>query len=101
MWWHQLKQKSPRLLEFKRRVNTSDPFLIYEFYNLLEKTVEELGLHDKPSHIYNMDETGFFWDSKRVKGIVPQGATCYRTTAFYPVELYSDLLLFSKVKTCG
>jgi len=74
-----LKQKSPQLLEYKRRANTADPFLIYEFYDLLEDMVNELGLQDKPLHIYNLDETGFSADPKRVTGVVSTGETCHRT----------------------
>lgn len=57
-----LSLKKMQSLDKARRLNTSDPFLIYEFYDLVEKSIVNLGLQDKPSHIYNLDEIIFCAD---------------------------------------
>lgn len=72
-----LKKMEP--LEKSRRLNTSDPFIIYHFYDLLEEQINELKLDDKPSHIYNLDETSFCADPSRVKLLSGVGQKAHRT----------------------
>lgn len=38
--------------------NTLDLFIIYNFYDLLESIIDEIGVREKPSHIWNLDESG-------------------------------------------
>lgn len=68
-----LSQKKMEQLEKCRRTATSDPFIIYSFYNRLEETINRLGLQEKPSHIFNLDETSFNLDPGRVKGVAAIG----------------------------
>lgn len=62
-------------LEKARKLNTSDPFVIYEFYDLLEREIKVLQLEDKPSHIYNLDETS---DPSRIKMVSGIGQKAHR-----------------------
>ncbi|GBN90311.1 hypothetical protein AVEN_114737-1 [Araneus ventricosus] len=54
---HNPSAKKPSILERSRVVVTSNPFSIYEFYNLAEKELSFLSLEDKPSHVYNSTES--------------------------------------------
>lgn len=54
--------KKPEPLEAVRRRAASDPWVIYEFYDLLEKiNISE------PKQVWNCDETGFCTDQKKKK----------------------------------
>ena len=44
-------------LSYARMVGSNPPILSVYFY-LLEQTLQENELHDKPSQIFNLDETG-------------------------------------------
>ncbi|XP_049770439.1 uncharacterized protein LOC126109453 [Schistocerca cancellata] len=52
-----------------RRKATSDPFIIYDFYDKLEAILEELDIKDKPANIWNLDETYFSADPSRVRSV--------------------------------
>lgn len=58
---HRLSLKKPQSLEYARKKAT-DPFVIYQYFDLLEETLQKLDLTDKPCQIYNMDETSFCLD---------------------------------------
>lgn len=72
-----LKKMEP--LEKARKINTSDPFLIYNFYDLVEQNIKDLSLEDKPNHIYNLDETSFCSDPSRIKLLSGVGQKAHRT----------------------
>lgn len=74
-----LKLKNLEALEQARRKNTSDPFLIYGFYDLVESNINELKIKDKPANIWNLDETGFALDPKGVKGVALEKQKVHRT----------------------
>lgn len=44
-------------LSYARMVR-SDPGIISKYFDLLEQTLTDNELHDKPSQIFNLDETG-------------------------------------------
>ena len=46
-------------MQLCRTTARSGPFLVYRFYDLLGKIVENLGLSGKPKAIWNVDESGF------------------------------------------
>lgn len=73
-----LSLKKPEQLEACRRKATSDPYIIYEFYDLLEDIMNKYDLGDKPSHIYNLDESGFSSDPSRVKVVSKKGEKVHR-----------------------
>lgn len=75
---HKLSQKKLEQLEKCRRTATSDPYIIYGFYERLEKTIEDLNLTFKPSHIWNLDETSFSADPTRIKGVAEKGQKVHR-----------------------
>ena len=63
-WWSSFKQRHGSLtlrtaepLPYARAVSSS-PAIISHYYDLLEKTLSDNDLMDKPCQIYNMDETG-------------------------------------------
>ena len=60
-------------MQLTRKNVTSDPFVIYEFYETLAKEVEHLGIADKPEAFYNCDESGFPVDPSKCKYIGPIG----------------------------
>lgn len=68
-------------LELSRRAATSDPFIIYGFYDLLESYMTDLDLHEKPAHIWNLDETSFSSDPTRIKGVAGKGQKVHRNIA--------------------
>lgn len=78
---HHLSLVVPSPIERKRKEAASDPFLIYEFYDLVESEIERLQLLDKPSHINNVDESAFCTDPKRGKVVSEKGVSTHRTTA--------------------
>ncbi|GBM39230.1 hypothetical protein AVEN_43633-1 [Araneus ventricosus] len=77
---HNLSAKKPSILERSRIVATSNPFIIYEFYDLLEKELSFLSLEDKPSHVYNLDETS------KTKAVGEKGTKLVRATATSGIE---------------
>lgn len=77
---HNLSIKKPQPVEYARKLACS-PYVIYPYFDLLEKTVNELGLRDKPSHIWNVDETSFSKDPSKSKVVGYKGFTSTRTIA--------------------
>lgn len=75
---HRLSLKKMEALEKCRKLNTSDPFIIYEFYDLYEKKIKELKIEDKPTHIWNLDETSLCSDPSRVKLVSGVGQKAHR-----------------------
>ncbi|XP_071043034.1 tigger transposable element-derived protein 6-like [Parasteatoda tepidariorum] len=78
---HNLSAKKPSILERSRFVASSNPFIIYEFYDLLEKELSSLNIKNKPSHIYNLDETAMFLDPSKTKAVGEKGSKLARATA--------------------
>lgn len=70
--------KKMEQLEKSRRQATSDPFIIYNFYEILEETLTALDLNDKPHLIFNLDETSFSSDPTRIKGVAGKGQKAHR-----------------------
>lgn len=77
---HNLSIKKPQPVEYARKLACS-PFIIHPYFDLLEETVNELGLRDKPSHIWNVDETSFSKDPSKSKVVGHKGFTSTRTIA--------------------
>jgi len=78
---HKLKLKKGTSMQIDRKERTSDPFIIYSFYDVLEKEMQRLQLQDKPSHIYNLDETSFPLHSSKTHSLGIIGQKTIRVTA--------------------
>ena len=53
-----LSAKKGTTLSTSRYNATKNPFIIIHFYDLLEKSVSDLGLQERPDLIWNCDESG-------------------------------------------
>ena len=77
---HGLSLKKGVMMQLARKSVTSDPFVVYGFYDMLQKIIDDKGLADKPSAIYNMDETGFPTDPSKARTIGTVGEKTVRLT---------------------
>ena len=77
---HKLKLKKGGQMQIARKNVTSDPFVIYEFYELLKNEVECLGIQNKPESIFNCDESGFPSDPSKIHHIGPVGEKSIQIT---------------------
>ena len=79
-WWTGFTQRHPELA-----LRTADPLsysrsnavtqeTLDHYFTLLQKTLTENNLFDRPSMIYNMDESGMPLDHKQLKRIAERGA---------------------------
>jgi hypothetical protein len=75
---HHLSLRKPSPLERVRKEAAADPFVVYEFYSLLEKEIESLHLQNSPQQIYNLDESAFFVDPRGGKVIAETGSKVQR-----------------------
>ena len=77
-WWlsfkkrHNLSILKLQPLESARKKQTN-PWIIYGFYDLLEKTIQYLGIQSKPQQIWNCDETSFCHDPSQTKVLASKG----------------------------
>ena len=79
-WYHHLMQRHPKLslrsadpLSYARST-ALDPERLSSYFDLLEKTLKEENLLDKPNLIYNMDESVMPLDHKQFKRIALKGS---------------------------
>ena len=56
------------------RVVSSSPAILDYYFDLLESTLEENGLTEKPCQIFNADESGMPLDPPSLKVVAPMGA---------------------------
>lgn len=70
--------KKANMISSARKSVTSNPFIIYDFYDALEKLVNEKKL--KASQIWNCDESGFLNDPQKCKVVGVRGETAYKVT---------------------
>jgi hypothetical protein len=63
----------PSPLERSRVISAADPTIINHFYALLHREMERMEIINKPSHIYNVDETSFCIDPSRGKVVAGIG----------------------------
>ena len=73
-----LSLKKATMISKVRKDGTSNPFRIYEFYELLQTIVEEHQF--EPDTIWNMDETAFCLDPKKCKSVAPKGVKAFKLT---------------------
>ncbi|KAL0803352.1 hypothetical protein ABMA28_017415 [Loxostege sticticalis] len=76
---HNLSIKKPQPVEYVRKQMT-DPFVIFEYFKLLEVTLTDLNLFESPDLIWNLDETSLSLDPTRTKVVGAINKPCSRTT---------------------
>ena len=69
---NKLSMKKAEMISASRKANTANPFIIYDFFEQLEKIFEEHPELDE-TKIYNCDESGFPTDQTRGNVIGPVG----------------------------
>jgi hypothetical protein len=73
-----LTLRKPSSMERCRAKAAADPFVVYEFYDLVRKEMQRLEISDKPSHIFNLDETSFCVDPTRGKVVAEVNSHVHR-----------------------
>ena len=64
---YRLSYKLPSNLEKSRKAASADPNIIYGFYDLLESTVAQLGILERPECLWNVDETNLYIEAQNSK----------------------------------
>lgn len=75
---NKLTLKKANMISSARKSATSNPFLIYDFYETLDQVVSENGLNK--SQIWNCDESAFPSDPQRCKVVSKRGKVAYKVT---------------------
>ena len=75
---NKLSLKHAEMICYSRKAATENPFIIYEFYEIIEKIIKEKDL--SPNKIWNTDESGFPVDPKKCKVISQRGEKDYKVT---------------------
>ena len=70
--------KKATIISAARKAATANPFIIYDFYEVVEKIIKERKL--KRGQIWNCDELGFPTDPSKCKVVAPIGMPGYKTT---------------------
>ena len=80
-WWASFQRQHPQLslrcaeaLSYVRAI-AQDPEILNSYYDLLEKTLKDNDLLNKPHMIFNCDETGFSLEHKPGKLVGMKGST--------------------------
>ncbi|KAI4468140.1 hypothetical protein MML48_2g00013261 [Holotrichia oblita] len=73
-----LSLKIPQNVEYARK-KAMDPFTIHNYFSLLKDQLDNLALHNKPSQIWNLDETSLSIDPRRSKVVGEIGKPSSRT----------------------
>ena len=75
---NKLSNKKANIISSARKLSTSNSFLIYDFYDVIEEiiTTRKLG----PSQIWDAGATGFPVDPQKLKVIAPVGEVSFTTT---------------------
>lgn len=89
---HKLSLKLPQCVEFARKKAT-DPYVINGYFDLLESTLDRLDLRDKPTNIWNLDESSLSIDPRKTKVVGERGKYASRVTSGPGRENTTILLL--------
>ena len=73
-----LSLKKANMISSARKSSTANPFIIYDFYDVIEKIITENNLG--AANIWNCDESGFPHDPAKCLSIGPKGEVCYKVT---------------------
>ena len=78
-WWESFRKRHPKLclrtasVVSKSRAIASNREVVDRYFDLLEETLNENDLRDKPGQIFNLDETGMPLDPKPPKTVHVRG----------------------------
>ena len=73
-----LSLKKAEMISAARKSATSDPFVIYDFYDLLEELLQKHRF--EPDQIWNCDESGFPTDPQKCRVVGSKGKSAYKIT---------------------
>ena len=73
-----LSTKKATIISAARKAATANPFIIFDFYEVVEKIIKEKKLNRE--QIWNCDESGFPTDPSKCKVVAPIGMPGYKTT---------------------
>ncbi|KAK4880960.1 hypothetical protein RN001_004279 [Aquatica leii] len=59
----------------------TDPYIINKYFDILEQTLTDLSLHEKPNQIWNLYESSFCHDPNKTKIVGAKGKACSRTVS--------------------
>ena len=62
---------------------TKNPFVVYDYFDLLEKTITYLGLENKPEVISNCNESGLPHEPKKLKIMSAKGQKTLQVIAYF------------------
>jgi len=68
------------------RKKALDPFIIYNYFYLLWKTMVDLKIEDRTDRIWNLDETSFCLNPSKTKIVGEIGVAATRTIYFWKKE---------------
>lgn len=74
-----LSLKKPEHLQ-KLRQDARNPFVVYDFYDKLQKVMEDNNLTNKPQYVFNADESGFHHDPSRMHALGVKGKALSRVS---------------------
>ena len=80
-WWESFCRRHPNLSLRNAaplslvRAKASDPDVVCRYFDLLERTMEENKLMDKPGQVFNMDESGMPLDPKAPRIVAERGSS--------------------------
>lgn len=84
-WLNSLRRRNPKLAirkseeVSKNRALGMNKKVVYEYFDLLEKTLIKNGLIGKPGHIFNMDETGLQLNNRPGNVVAVKGSKSVNT----------------------
>ena len=73
-----LSTKKATMISAARKAATANPFIIYDFYEVIDKVITENNL--SPNQVWNCDESGFPTDPSKYKVVAPIGKAAWKTT---------------------
>lgn len=82
-----LSAKQAATLSNARYAATKNPFIIYHFHDLLEKTVEELGVEDRPDLIWNCDDSGLLHEPSKLEIISKVGGKTLLVSCEFEIKV--------------
>lgn len=87
-WEHLLNKRRPQALSPLRAKALNEDVLDH-FYDLLQTKIETLKLKNKPTHVFNCDETGFICAKGKKRVFCRKGETSYTLSS------YNDKLMYT------